>query len=159
MGVSGAGKTTIGAALARDLGWRFIDGDDLHPAPNVAKMARGEPLSDADRTPWLDAIRREMTSAGSRGESVVIACSALKAQYRLYLAAGDQDVVFAYLEASPAVLAARLAARKGHFFSPNLLASQLAALEAPSAEDAVIVPADQPVSVIVATIRRALGPP
>lgn len=158
MGVSGSGKTTIGIALARELGWRFVDGDDLHPAVNVARMSRGEPLSDADRVPWLDAIRSVIVRARSHGESLVIACSALKAGYRRQLAAGDREVTFVYLDASPAVLEHRLASRTGHFAGPNLLASQVAALEAPSPEEAVIVQADQPVQAVVAEIQRRLAP-
>ena len=151
----GAGKTTIGIALARELGWRFVDGDDLHPASNVAKMARDEPLTDADRAPWLDAIRGEIVQAHSRGVSLVVACSALKERYQRQLAGDDSDVVFAFLKVSREVLEQRLAARTGHFAGPGLLASQLASLEEPG-PDAIVIDAEQPPDRVVLAIRAAL---
>jgi gluconokinase len=156
MGVAGSGKSTIGLALAHALGWRYIDADDLHPAANIAKMSRGEALTDVDRQPWLDEVRGEIVRARSRGESLVIACSALKVRYRQHLAAGDRDVVFAYLAVSPDVLAERLAARQNHFAGPTLLDSQLEALEAPSPKDALVLDAHQPPTSLVSAIRRAL---
>ena len=155
MGVTGAGKTTIGTALAGELGWRFIDGDDLHPAVNVAKMARNEPLTDADRAPWLDAIHAAIVDAQSCGVSLVVSCSALKESYRRRLAADDADVAFVFLKVSRAVLEERLAARTGHFAGPGLLASQLASFEEPGA-DALVVDAEQPVARVVRDIRAAL---
>lgn len=155
MGVSGSGKTTIGTALARDLGWRFVEGDDRHPAANVEKMSRGEALTDANRAPWLDAIRAEIVKTRAAGESLVIACSALKQRYRDRLTAREEDVVFVYLRVPPQVLQRRLAARTGHFAGPKLLASQLATLEEPRTE-AIVVDGDQPPERIVAAIRAAL---
>jgi gluconokinase len=128
MGVSGAGKTTVGQALARRLGWRFIEGDTLHPEANREKLARGEPLTDADRAPWLERVRDAIHSALAQGENVVCACSALKGAYRQVLGEGLR---FVLLEGSPKLLRERLAQRKGHFANPSLLSSQLATLEPP----------------------------
>ncbi|MBL8949801.1 MAG: (d)CMP kinase [Myxococcaceae bacterium] len=124
MGVSGSGKSTVGAALAARLGWRFLDGDAFHPASNVAAMAAGVALSDADRWPWLDGIARALAAGGP----AVLACSALKAAYRARL----PSVRWFYLRVPRDVLEARLASRSGHFFSPSLLGSQLDTLEAPA---------------------------
>lgn len=155
MGVSGAGKTTIGRALAAALGWTFVDADDLHPAANVAKMARNEPLTDADRDPWLASVRDVIAAALAREESLVVACSALKARYRARLAADDPLVRFVYLKASEEVLSHRLADRPRHFAGPGLLASQLASLEEP--RDAIIVDADGAPAAIVDEIKRRLN--
>ncbi|WP_435103528.1 gluconokinase [Arhodomonas sp. AD133] len=129
-GVSGCGKTTVGRLLAERLGQPFMDADDLHPSANVAKMRRGEPLDDADRRPWLAAVRATLQNHVARGEGIVVACSALKASYRhqLHVPGG---VRFVHLHGTRAVLAERLAARGEHFFDPGLLDSQLATLEPP----------------------------
>jgi len=139
MGVSGSGKSTIGEALATRLGQPFIDGDSLHPVANREKMAHGIPLDDADRQPWFDAIVAEMDRHRERGESLVLACSALKRAYRDFLRGGHGDVRFVYLHASRELLAERLGHRSGHFFDPALLDSQLATLEEPSREEALRV--------------------
>jgi gluconokinase len=125
MGVAGCGKSTVGALLAKRLGATFIEADDFHSPENRAKMAAGVPLTDQDRTPWLQRLRQELVAG--KGDHV-IACSALKAAYRKILAA-DRII---YLKGSAALIAKRLAARKGHFFNPNLLESQLATLEEPA---------------------------
>lgn len=125
MGVSGAGKSLIGAALAARLGLLWRDGDDLHPPENVAKMSRGEPLTDADRAPWLKAVGRELAQEGG----AVVACSALKRAYRDQIRAEAPETIFLHLTGDPATIAARQAARKGHFMPPSLLASQFAILE------------------------------
>ncbi|WP_438354618.1 gluconokinase [Microbacterium sp. CJ88] len=125
MGVSAAGKTTVGRGVASALGFSFIDADDLHPAANVAKMASGVPLTDADRAPWLDAVGGAL--AGSDG--VVVACSALRRVYRDRIRDAAPDAFFVFLDADPAILRARIAARSGHFMPPALLDSQLATLE------------------------------
>ena len=127
MGVSGSGKSTVGALLAEKLSAVFIDGDVLHPRANIAKMAAGTPLDDADRKPWLEAIGRKLAQAGA--ESLVIACSALKKSYRDIIRAADQSVQFVSLEGAYELLSQRLADRRGHFMSPLLLKSQLETLE------------------------------
>jgi gluconokinase len=136
MGVSGSGKSTVGAALAERLGVPFVDGDDLHPATNVAKMAAGIPLDDDDREPWLDAVGERMRSAAP---GVVVACSALRRSYRDRIRAAVADARFVYLEVPPSVLEQRLHHRPGHFMPASLLASQLATLESPGLDEHAIV--------------------
>lgn len=133
MGVSGAGKTRLGLALAAALGWDFADADDYHPAANVAKMRAGTPLDDADRAPWLAALRIEIERRLTLGKPLVLACSALKEAYRQTLQAdAPERVGLVHLDGSPELIASRLAARAGHYMPPSLLASQLAALETPA---------------------------
>lgn len=127
MGVCGCGKTTIGDRVARQLGLPFLDGDSLHPAENVAKMAAGTPLTDADRWPWLAVIGSELAAAGPSG--LVLACSALKRSYRDAIRANAPQTIFLHLDGAREVLASRLADRSGHFMPATLLESQLAALE------------------------------
>ncbi|HLL16865.1 MAG TPA: gluconokinase [Pyrinomonadaceae bacterium] len=133
MGVAGSGKTTIGRALAAKLGWKFYDADDFHPPANVAKMARGIPLDDADRLPWLETLRALVRSGLERGERAVLACSALKADHRACLLL-DGRVKLAYLKGNFDLIQERLAARRGHFMSAAMLESQFAALEEPARE-------------------------
>src|SRR5438046_7647923 len=136
MGVSGSGKTTVGAKLARALQLAFLEGDDLHPAQNVERMAAGIPLTDDDRRPWLLAIAGQLRDARRAGVGLVVACSALKRSYRdLLRSAGAADVRFVYLAGNRALLAGRMAKRRGHFMPPALLESQLATLEAPSPDE------------------------
>jgi carbohydrate kinase (thermoresistant glucokinase family) len=139
MGVSGAGKTTIGKALAERLGWTFEEGDALHPAANIAKMKAGQPLNDQDRAPWLKAIGAWIDARAARGEGGVISCSALKRAYRDELTKGRPQVKIIYLHGSEALIAKRLAGRKGHFMPPSLLGSQFADLEAPRADEGALV--------------------
>lgn len=128
MGASGSGKSTVGALLAKEIGAIFIDGDDLHPEANVAKMAAGKPLDDADREPWLKTIGEEFARAGEK--SLVVACSALKKSYREVIRRADPTVRFVFLEGPRELLAARLGARSsGHFMPASLLQSQLETLE------------------------------
>ncbi|MEV8212399.1 gluconokinase [Leifsonia sp. NPDC077715] len=134
MGVSGSGKTTVGERVAARLGVPFVDGDALHPPANVAKMASGTPLDDDDRAPWLRAIGE--TLAGTAPEGVVVACSALKRSYRDLIRAEAPGAVFAELDGTREVLAARMAARPGHFMPVALLDSQLATLEPLQADEA-----------------------
>jgi gluconokinase len=156
MGVSGSGKTTVGKELARQLSWTFVDADDFHPAANIAKMHRGEPLTDKDRWPWLEAIRQRLLLAAHRGESVVLACSALKHAYQEYLKHEDPArIYYVYLQGSEELIGQRLAARKGHFMDPHLLHSQFETLEPP--EHAVAVDIAPPPDQIAAEIRRKLG--
>jgi gluconokinase len=131
MGVTGVGKTTIGRLVAQDLGWAFLDADDFHPPANVAKMRSGVPLTDADREPWLTALRAEIDARLARGESAVFACSALKQSYRDRLHA-NAAVCFVHLRGDAALIRARLLARSGHYMDPGLLVSQFAALEEPT---------------------------
>jgi len=153
MGVSGSGKSTVGRALAAELDWRFLDADTLHPPANVAKMASGIPLTDADRWPWFDRIVAEMRRYAAAGKNVVIACSALKQAYRDRLAKGGA-VHFVYLKGDVETITPRLAGRRGHFMPPSLLASQFATLEEP--DDAIVVDIREPVAAQVAAITRAL---
>ena len=138
MGVAGAGKSTLMRALAARLGWACQDGDDLHPAANVARMARGEPLTDADRAPWLAAIGAWLDDRRVEGRPAIMACSALKRAYRDGLRAGRPGLRFVWLKGEPGVLRRRLAGRAGHFAGQDLLASQLATLEPPSPDEGVI---------------------
>lgn len=162
MGVSGAGKTAVGAALAHRLGWRFQEGDALHPPENVAKMRAGIPLDDADRAPWLRAVAAGIDEWRERGEAGVVTCSALKRKYRDMIL-GDRPggkrtgVGLVYLTAPPALIAERLAGRHGHFMPASLLDSQFAALEPPGPdENALTVAVDAPVETIVERIIAAL---
>jgi gluconokinase len=158
MGVSGAGKTTVGEALAAALGWRFVEGDSFHPPANVAKMSAGVPLDDADRVPWLEALAAEIGRDDAAGRSSVVGCSALKRSYRDLLRRGALRVRFLHVHADRALLAERVAHRPGHFFPATLLDSQLAALEplGPD-EDGVVVDAALPVAEQVAAALRGLG--
>lgn len=152
-GVAGAGKTTIGKLLARNLGWKFYEGDDFHPAANVEKMRRGEALTDGDREPWLDALRAVIQSSLANGENGIMACSALKRSYRARLRVNDQ-VVFIHLVATPELIERRLEQRKGHFMNPSLLNSQFSTLEPP--QSALTLDASLPPAVLVQQIRDAL---
>ena len=136
MGVSGSGKTTIGARLARELDLEYVEGDDLHPPGNVKRMAAGTPLTDDDRRGWLSAIAARLRDARRAGIGLVVSCSALKRSYRdLLRSIVDADVRFVYLAGSRALLAERLAQRRGHFMPPSLLESQLSTLEEPSPDE------------------------
>ena len=157
MGVSGAGKSTVGAMLAAALGAAFIDGDDAHPPANIEKMRTGTPLDDADRLPWLRDLARGIDASRAEGTDVVLACSALKARYRDVLAAGRDDVHFVYLTGDEALLRRRLEARAGHFMPAGLLASQFADLEEPS--EAIVVDAAQAPEEIVTAVHDALARP
>lgn len=154
-GVSGCGKSTLAAALAQRLGWDVAEGDDLHPAANVAKMAAGHPLTDDDRWPWLERVRAWIDAELASGRSGVITCSALKLAYRDVLR--DPRVTFVYLHGSPEVIAARLAARRGHYMPSSLLASQFAALEAPRPpEQMIAIEIAQPLADQVEEVARTL---
>ena len=155
MGVAGSGKTTVGQALATEMGWPFYDGDDFHPPANIDKMTQGVPLTDADREPWLRALHAHMAGLVQRGQSAVVACSALKRAYRALLMGGLEPVRWVYLQGSPALIGERLQARQAHFMPPGLLASQFVALEEP--EGALTVDVTPPPSEMVKTIRDALA--
>jgi gluconokinase len=153
MGVSGCGKSSVGAGLAARLGLIYRDGDDLHPAENVAKMRAGVPLTDDDRWPWLDRVGQVLQAEAP----VIVGCSALKRAYRdrIRTAAGG-PVTFVHLAGSQEVIAARMALRQGHYMPLSLLDSQFAALEVPGVEEAIAVSIDQPLDAIVGDILRQL---
>jgi carbohydrate kinase (thermoresistant glucokinase family) len=153
MGPSGCGKSAVGAALAARLGLPFVDGDDLHPAPNVAKMTAGIPLDDGDRMPWLDVVAATLRHAPT---GAVIACSALARRYRERILSGAPDAVFVELRVPQAELARRMAAR-AHFMPSSLLASQLQALEhLEPDEPGVVVAGDPPLAEVVEAAVTAL---
>ena len=155
MGVAGAGKSTVGGALAASLRWRFIDGDNFHTAENISRMRGGIALSDSERAPWLAALRSEIASVLARGESAVVACSALKERYREALVppAAKSAVSFVHLDADEELLRERLQRREGHFAGGSLLASQLETLEEPT--NALRVDAARAPDALVAAIRSA----
>ncbi len=155
MGVSGAGKTAVGERLAGRLGWPFVDADDLHPPGNVRKMKAGVPLTDRDRLPWLREVRDVIADYAVPGRPAVIACSALKGAYRQLLLTGQRDTRLVHLRASREVLERRLRDRRGHFFEPALLDSQLAILEEPT--DALVVDADRELEAVVDQVAEGLG--
>ena len=158
MGVSGSGKSTIGALLARDLGVPFTDADDLHPMANIEKMASGVPLDDDDRRPWLEVVGATLAAAADRGTGLVIACSSLKRNYRDTILASAPQVRFVHLHGSRDVLAARTEGRTGHFMPTSLLDSQLATLEALGADEpGIVVDIDRPVAEIIDDAVSRLG--
>ncbi|NDK89582.1 gluconokinase [Gordonia desulfuricans] len=153
MGVSGSGKSTVGAALAQRLRVPFADADDFHSPANIAKMSAGEPLTDADRGPWLDDIGRWLAEHREGG---VMSCSALRHIYRDRLRAACPDVVFVHLTGTPEVIAARQATRPGHFMPTSLLASQFDTLEDLGADErGVVVDVDRNVDAIVERVVAA----
>jgi gluconokinase len=139
MGVSGSGKTTVGAMLAARLHWKYAEADDFHPLANIQKMAAGHPLTDDDRRPWLAAIGAWMDKQIESGEPGVVTCSGLKRRYRDELRAGRPEVQVVYLHGDRELIAARLAARHGHYFRAEMLDSQFGALEEPSPDEHVLV--------------------
>jgi gluconokinase len=155
MGVEGSGKTTVGQALADALGWEFRDADEFHTAPAKAKMAAGIALTDEDRRPWLQALRKTLAEHLQRAHPMVLACSALKQWYRDMLNVDPPRVIFVYLRVDIGTVRQRLRKRTGHFAGTALLESQFQTLEEP--RDAIIVDAAQPPPGIVAAIRAAAG--
>lgn len=154
MGVAGSGKTTIGRLLARELAWDYYEGDDFHDDENKDKMRRGLPLSDADRVPWLRAIRAAMEAVVLAGRSAVFTCSALREDYRRVLLDGMSGVALVHLTGRPSLLRSRLEAREGHYMRSQMLESQLAALEPP--RDALTLDVARPPAELVDEIRREL---
>jgi carbohydrate kinase (thermoresistant glucokinase family) len=153
MGVSGSGKTTVGSAVAARLGWRFIDGDALHPPGNIAKMAGGTPLTDADRAPWLAAVARQLASGGD----AIAACSALRRAYRLAIAEAVPGVLFVYLAVPAGTLAARMRTRE-HFMPTSLLDSQLSTLEPLGpGESGIAIDAARELDSVVTELARQLA--
>lgn len=131
IGPMGCGKTTVGKLLAKELGWRFADADDFHPAENVKKMEAGIPLTDADRLPWLETLHEVMQKASNRGENYVVACSALRESYRKTLGIDQKRCISIYLKGTPELLRKRLQQRQHPYMDNNLLTSQLEAFEEP----------------------------
>jgi gluconokinase len=154
MGPAGSGKTTVGELLAAQLGWEFVDGDSFHSPANIQKMARGIPLSGADRVPWLNSIRDALLQWIAQRRNVVLACSALKRSYRERLQISS-DVKLVYLQGSYELLRERLHSRKGHYAGEQLLASQFADLEEPT--DAITIDVARSPAEIVAEIRKQLA--
>jgi gluconokinase len=157
MGVAGAGKSTLASALADHLGVRFLEGDDLHPGANVAKMRNGVPLSDADRWPWLSAIAAWIDERAVAMEPAVVACSTLKRSYRKVLGEGRPYVRFVHVAGPPKLVAERMAKRQGHYFPASLITSQFEALEPPLADEkAIVVDMALPVAAQVADVVAEL---
>lgn len=157
-GVSGSGKTTIGTLLAKRLGFTYAEADSFHPAANVAKMAVGQPLDDADRAPWLAAIGAFIDETTAAHRPAVVTCSALKYAYRDQLRTNRPNVRLIFLDVAPEVVSERLRARHGHFFPPELLASQYRDLEAPDpAEHVLRVPVNSPDTTPDAVVDRILA--
>jgi len=158
MGVSGCGKTTVAAILASRLGWRFEEGDALHPQANIEKMAAGHPLTDADRWPWLAKVADWIDERLDAREDGIITCSALKRSYRDLINRGGSGLIFVFLAGSKETIAARLAARRDHFMHATLLDSQLADLEEPAADEpAIRVDIGPPAAEIAERIIEDLG--
>jgi gluconokinase len=154
MGVAGCGKTTVGKALASRMGWDFFDADGFHPPENVAKMAAGIPLNDADRAPWLAALHDLLTRTLRAERHPVLACSALKQSYRATLLAGNHGIRVVYLKGSCELILSRMTNREDHYMKPGMLRSQFDALEEP--EDALTVDIARPVEKIVGEILQRL---
>lgn len=152
MGVSGCGKSTIARAIADRLGWQYFDADDFHPPANIAKMANGIPLDDADRAPWLLALQGQLHATLQMGGHPVLACSALKERYRQTLLAGNEGIQLVYLRGSYDLIWSRMAARPGHYMKPAMLQSQFAALEEPV--DALVVEIiDEPDEMVIKILQ------
>jgi gluconokinase len=154
MGVSGSGKTTIGQMLSAQLNWPFVDGDSLHSAANVAKMAAGIPLTDDDRAPWLQSIHDVMEGWLIQQKNGIVASSALKEKYRRILLTSP-EIKIVYLRGSYELIYSRMQHRPGHYMKPEMLQSQFAALEEPT--DAIVVDIAAPAKEIVANIRQKLA--
>lgn len=158
MGVSGAGKTTVASALARQLGWTFQEGDTLHPPANIARMTAGIPLTDADRGPWLAAVAEWIDRRRAAGMPGIITCSALRRAYRDVIVGGRPDVGLVHLHGSRQLLAARLATRQGHFMPASLLESQCDTLEEPGPEERpLVLDASHDAASLVAEVIRHFG--
>jgi gluconokinase len=154
MGVAGAGKTSVGQLLARQLNVEFIEGDAFHPPENIAKMENGIPLTDSDRYPWLLALREKMDTIRKQGNGAVVACSALKAKYRQILLSGGTTITWIFLDGQRSLLQQRLQQRQGHFMTAQMLDSQLAVLEKP--QTAIVEDVQKAIEEIVDSILQKL---
>lgn len=157
MGVSGSGKSAVASAVASQLAANFLDGDFLHPRSNILKMAAGQPLNDDDRAPWLAALNDAAFAMQRTNPVSLIVCSALKKRYRDRLRAGNGNLSFIYLRGDFPVIEARMAARKGHFFKPQMLMTQFATLEQPdmNENDVITIDINQPLNAVIAdTLQR-----
>jgi gluconokinase len=154
MGVAGSGKTTVGEMLAQRLGWNFYDADAFHPAENIAKMANGTPLDDADRAPWLAALHALIATSLKENRPAVLACSALKESYRQQLLEGNEGVQIVYLKGSYDLIWSRISEREDHYMKPEMLQSQFDALEEPA--NALTIAVSLSVSEIVEEIVERL---
>jgi gluconokinase len=152
MGVSGSGKSTLGIVLALELGWEFLDADDFHSTGSIAKMASGTPLTDADREPWLDLLNEKLLAALQVNRHPILACSALKENYRNRLLRDVEGMVTIFLNGKYETIRSRLASREGHFMKEGLLRSQFEALEEP--QDALVLDVSMPVHAMVDTILK-----
>jgi gluconokinase len=159
MGVSGAGKSTIGQRLAEVLGWPFFEGDDFHSPANIQKMAKGLPLTDADRADWLAVLAQLIHQLDGEGKSAVITCSALKAAYRQKLKGGAGEVRFVFLKGSHAQIHKRMQTRRAHYMQPKMLESQFKTLEEPKASEALTIDVKQTPKSIVRQIMHTLNLP
>ena len=155
MGVSGSGKSTVGRLLARRLGWKFYEGDEFHSANNIAKMSKGISLTDEDRQPWLESLRMVIEACVKDGIDAVLACSALRARYRTFLAAGTPDIRFVYLKGDVSIIRERMSSRPTHYMKADMLDSQVASLEEP--DDAVVGDIRRSPREIVSRVARELG--
>jgi gluconokinase len=157
MGICGSGKTTVGRMLATRLGVPFFEGDDYHTPENVAKMADGQPLTDDDRRPWLNALATALADWDARGQETVVSCSALRRSYRDLLSNAGRDVVFVFLEGAMDLVRQRMSSRQGHFMPTALIESQIEALEDPRGEPNVITGnISDPPDVLVTHIMEVL---
>jgi gluconokinase len=154
MGVSGSGKTSVGKALASRLGWKFYDADNFHSPENIAKMRSGIPLTDEDRYPWLEALSKIISANIEGNVPSVLACSALKEQYRHILFGDQQAILVVYLKGSYELIWARMSSRPDHYMKPGMLKSQFEALEEPAR--ALVIDASNPVKEIVGSIEHYL---
>ena len=158
MGVSGSGKSTIAAGVAEKLGLQMLEGDDLHPAANIAKMSAGTPLTDEDRWPWLRIIAGKIAAWRQNGLEGIVTCSSLRRSYRDVLRAGHDDVLFVYLKGSRALLLDRMQHRTRHFMPASLLDTQLATLEEPGADEAAVtIEMGPPPDEVVTNVLKALA--